>query len=239
MKVAVIGAAGFIGRKLVKSLKSSGYIVFEITRQSTSEEFSTFLLNCDFCFHLAGEVRPNASENDFYENNVLYTKRVLEYLMINDAKPPIFFSSTVHAESRQSPYGNTKYLAEMLIHDYNCNTANVDLIYRLTHLFGCGAKPYHNSVFTTWIYDALCNKELIVYNESHVMHYIHVDELVSSMINILRSRSRLVLPQTYNISLGDLKSKILYIKNGGVPLGKLDIYIMEMLEEARQLCFEK
>ena len=233
MKVAVVGASGFIAKKLIEELSYDECEVMKVGRDTSFDSFSKILRECDFCFHLAGEVRPNASEDEFFNTNVEYTKKIIDELKLNLKKPPIFFTSTVHAENRTNAYGKSKFLAEKIIEDYNNITGNVNLNYRLTHLFGAGAKPNHNSVFTTWVYNALSGKPLEVFNENYLMHYIQIDELVSMMVKIAETSLRHELPTTYNVTLGELKSKILSLVEGCSPRNKFDSYIVEMINDAK------
>lgn len=232
MKVAVIGATGFLGKKVCDGLLNKKLHVKAISRNDLSKGCYEGLLECDFCFHLAGEVRPNATTDDFHESNVRLTEIVLNTLRRNSKKPPVLFASTIHASNPKNDYGYSKLDAENLIREYYAETKSLDFIFRLPHLFGTGGKPQHNSVFTTWVYNAVQGKSLNVFDPSIHMNYIQVDELASMMIRQIGEDTRLILPSVYSITLGELKERILFLYNSGSPKDKLDKYIIEMLMDA-------
>ena len=57
-RIAVTGAAGFIGRNLVLRLGELGYAISALTRETPQADVAAALAAADVVIHLAGAVRP-------------------------------------------------------------------------------------------------------------------------------------------------------------------------------------
>ena len=69
--ILVTGSNGFIGKNLLNRLKNDENInILEFNRNNTIEDLNKLISQSDFIIHLAGEVRPNSSDEDFKESNV-------------------------------------------------------------------------------------------------------------------------------------------------------------------------
>jgi UDP-2-acetamido-2,6-beta-L-arabino-hexul-4-ose reductase len=206
-KILITGANGFVGKNLSIFMEEQGFEVLKITRSTPKIDMYEMALHADYCFHLAGEVRPDASAEDFLNSNLNFTKELLSAL---SQKPiDIVFTSTVHANNSVNDYGKTKSDAENLIYDY-AQLNDVDAhIYRLPHLFGPHCKPNYNSVITTWIYNALNDIELKVFDENYELTYIYVGDVVNTFFEQINKSETLPLPVNYKIKLGELKCLIL------------------------------
>ena len=235
MKVLITGSSGFLAQHIISKLNSFGHQAICFSRSNNTEDLIGMIKQSDYCFHLAGEVRPKASSKDFNDSNVNFTKKILNYLQTYNPVP-IVFSSTIHAGHTNNDYGNSKLLAEQLIKIYGIDNIVPTHIYRLPHLFGIGAKENYNSVFTTWVFRALRGEDLIVFDYDFMMHYIQVDELSHTFVQQLINADTLPLPQTYNISLGDLKQRIQMVSSlkSAENLNKFDSYIFDMFQDARK-----
>ncbi|MEL4429138.1 NAD-dependent epimerase/dehydratase family protein [Shewanella mangrovisoli] len=232
MNIVITGSNGFIGRKLLEKLKIFDFNIKLVDRLTHVSDFKSIFDSCDFCFHLAGEVRPTATRDEFYNSNVILTQNIINSIDLNLGKTKILFASTIHAGKPKNDYGYSKLEAENIISLYNKKYNLTDLIFRLPHLFGTGAKPEHNSVFATWIYNVVNGKSLNVYDGNVQMTYIQVDELIEVFIRQLFCEYRVNLPESYFIQLGDLKEMILSLHNGASPKNKLEYYVLEMLNDA-------
>jgi len=136
--ILVTGSKGFIGKNLIKEL--SAYNVYEFHRQSSLNKLSNYICDIDFIFHLAGEVRPNSTKEEFEKSNVGFTKSLIKIIEKKGLKIPILISSSIHAQNPKNDYGITKQIEDNLIINYaKKNGINV-FIYRLPHLFGEGCK---------------------------------------------------------------------------------------------------
>ena len=133
--VLVTGSKGFIGKNLLKKLDNLQNInILEFNRNNTEIYLEECISKSDFIIHLAGEVRPNSSENEFKNSNVLLILEKQNKII------PILLASSIHA---QWVWQNKKRIR--IINRKNC------FIYRLPHVFGEECKPNYNSVISTII----------------------------------------------------------------------------------------
>lgn len=210
--ILVTGANGFLGKNLCIALENRGYIINKVLRNTPHNILASMVQESDYCFHLAGEVRNKAREDEFTKSNVTFTRDLISLL---ETKPiNIMFASSVHADNPTNSYGETKKIAEDIITRYSKKVGVQAHIYRLPHMFGYGCKPNHNSVITTWIVNAINGNELVVFNDDYKMEYLYIDDLIHTLIKQLNLKNKLCLPETFEVKLGELKFLILSIIAG-------------------------
>jgi len=154
--VLVTGSDGFIGRRLVKSLRNDGFIVEEFDR--SIGDISTYEFNyaeLDHVIHLASMIFVPASWDDtksFYQTNVIGTINLLELCRKMNC-PLTYISSYVygtpqylpvdenHPISPLSPYNHSKLIAEEACRYYS-NTFNFPVtVFRPVNVYGPGQNP--------------------------------------------------------------------------------------------------
>ncbi|MEM5534783.1 NAD-dependent epimerase/dehydratase family protein [Neptuniibacter pectenicola] len=206
--ILVTGAAGFIGSALVSVLSSNGYNVLSFVRSSTAAELDDCLQKADFIFHLAGEVRPDSSEESFIESNTGLTALIVNRLMELNLSTPVVFSSTVHAIQPKNAYGQTKRQSEELLEHYARSTNAPVIIFRLPHMFGEGCKPNYNSVISTWIYNLVHDLDVVIYDRKVMMNYCYIGDFIQDCLALLSSKPtgcQFLAPSVvFPISLGDV-----------------------------------
>jgi len=113
MKVAVTGATGFIGGRLLKRLLNDGYEVKCLARDkakgkileklgaevymgdlSDPDSLVDFPQGCEYVYHIAAFVSDWGKKYDFYKSNVQATKVLLEASRKHEIKRFIFMSSS-------------------------------------------------------------------------------------------------------------------------------------------------
>lgn len=208
--ILITGAQGFIGKNLIHLLsENEAYTIYELNRDTLWSDVEHQISSIDFIFHLAGEVRPKSSDDAFNSSNVLLTEQLLSLLEEKQHFIPIVMASTIHAQLQSNQYGITKRKAEVLIENfaqkYNINMIN----YRLPHVFGEGCKPNYNSVISTWIYNSINDKEIVVFDRNIAMEYVYVQDIVQIFAEFLNNIKNFndiyVYPNiTYKTTLGEV-----------------------------------
>ncbi|MFW2602104.1 NAD-dependent epimerase/dehydratase family protein, partial [Aliarcobacter butzleri] len=185
LNILVTGSKGFIGKNLLKKLDNNNYNILEYNRDDFFETLEKQIIQSDFIVHLAGEVRPNSSNDDFKSSNTLLTQNLIDILRKHNKNIPILMASTIHAKLLKNEYGKTKREAELLIENYSKETDVKCFIYRLPHVFGEGCKANYNSVISTWIYNSIQNLEINCFDRNIEMHYVYVQDIVDEFKSIV------------------------------------------------------
>ena len=183
--ILITGSKGFIGKNLLKKLDSNYFNVLEFNRDDSSETLEKQIIQSDFIVHLAGEVRPNSSNDDFKNSNTLLTQNIVDFLRKNNKNIPILMASTIHAKLLKNEYGKTKREAEVLVENYSKEINTKCFIYRLPHVFGEGCKPNYNSVVSTWIYNSIHDLEINCFDRNIQMYYVYVQDIVDDFVSII------------------------------------------------------
>lgn len=207
--ILVTGSKGFIGKNLLNSAKNDKSInILEFNRNNTIGELKSLIFNCDFIIHLAGEVRPNSSNEDFINSNIFLTKSILNILEEENKIIPILLASSIHAKLLKNEYGKTKRESEILIEKYSEKNKINCFIYTLPHIFGEGCKKNYNSGISTWIYNSINNIDINVFDRNIKMHYSYVQDIVEEFLSRLRIKDSKQLyfePKIiFNTTLGEV-----------------------------------
>lgn len=202
MKILVTGAKGFVGRNLCESLKNIRdgkdhreryqsllpLTVYEYDADGTREELSLYCSQADFVFNLAGVNRPE-DPDDFMRGNFGFASELLGLLEYHGNRCPVMLSSSAQAslEGRYagSAYGESKLAGERLFREHSARTGAPVYIYRFPNLYGKWCRPRYNSAVATFC-DAIANgREFHVSDPSVELELLHVDDLVSCMLELL------------------------------------------------------
>ena len=108
LNILVTGSKGFIGKNLLKKIDSKKVNILEFNRNNSIEVLEKLISQSDFIVHLAGEVRPDSSNDDFKNSNTLLTQTIIDTLKRNNKHIPILMASTIHAKLLKNDYGETK-----------------------------------------------------------------------------------------------------------------------------------
>lgn len=211
MKVLVTGAAGFIGKNLVERLRSSECPdvseVFESTLDTSEQAFQTYLMECDFVFHLAGVNRP-VDPSEFVEGNVDFTTHLLDVLKLRGACPVLFTSSAQAA--LDNPYGASKRAAEEAVRAYARETGAPVFVYRLPGVFGKWSRPNYNSVVATFCHNIAHDLPITITDRSARLSLVYIDDVVREFTGAVSGEAnrggdgRFAVPIVYEPTLGDI-----------------------------------
>lgn len=201
MKVLITGAAGFVGKNLVETLKCAAdgrdkyhgleqdITIYEYDRDSSLEELDSYCADCDFVFNLAGVNRPQ-NNSEFMEGNFGFASTLLDTLKKHENKCPVMLSSSIQAtllgRYAGSDYGKSKLAGEELFFNYADETGATVLVYRFPNLFGKWCRPNYNSAVATFCNNKACGLDITVNDPSTELELVYIDDLVNEMVEALR-----------------------------------------------------
>ncbi len=218
MKVLLTGANGFIGKNITLWLTSSGHEVLPYDINSSEEELINYVKECDFVVHLAGINRPLTNE-EFYDGNVNFTKKLLDLLEKYNPSVSLIFSSSIQAES-DNDYGKSKKMAESLLLDSPITT----YVYRLSNVFGKWCRPNYNSVAATFCYNIAHDIEINISNPDALVHFVYIDDICEEFLKVINKeitpsdKDINVVNPIYHVTLKQLSDTIYSFKNSRTNL---------------------
>ena len=202
MKVLVTGAAGFVGKNLVASLKNirdgkdrtrpelSVDEIYEYDIQTDPALLEEYCAKADFVFNLAGVNRPKDNA-EFMAGNFGFATTLLETLKKHGNTCPVMLSSSIQAtllgRYAGSDYGRSKLAGEELFFSYGAETGAKVLVYRFPNLFGKWCRPNYNSAVATFC--NIANDLPIQVSDPKVeLELLYIDDLVEEMLDALEGR---------------------------------------------------
>jgi len=200
----VTGAAGFIGRHMVRRLTAGGHDVVAVDRRPgfvqgdlLTMDLGGLLDGTDYIIHLAGQpgVRESWSQFAAYSRgNIEVTQRLLEALRGRQGLRKFILASTSSVygaapmPAREdspllpvSPYGATKLAAEQLCGLYGRIAGIPWLALRYFTVYGPGQRP--DMAFTRWLTAARDDTPIRVYGAGdQIRDFTFIDDVVSATI---------------------------------------------------------
>lgn len=200
MNILVTGAAGFVGKNLVESLKNirdgkdrthpdlTIDEIYEYDIDSTPKQLDNYCSKADFVFNLAGVNRPKDND-EFMKGNFGFASTLLDTLKKHHNTCPVMLSSSIQAtligRYGQSDYGKSKLAGEELFFDYQEETGANVLVYRFPNLFGKWCRPNYNSVVATFSHNIANDLPIRVDDRDAELEMLYIDDLVSEMLGAL------------------------------------------------------
>jgi len=204
MKILVTGAAGFVGKNLVVSLRNiqeeydrvhniPGGVeeIYEYDRNTDPVVLEDACKNCDFVFNLAGVNRPR-DQSEFMEGNFGFASTLLDKLKKYNNKSPVMLSSSIQAtligRYGESNYGKSKLAGEELFFKYSAETRAPVLVYRFANLIGKWGRPNYNSAVATFCNAVANDLPYMVNDRSTELTMVYIDDLIEEMIAALNGQ---------------------------------------------------
>ncbi|MCR4694135.1 MAG: NAD-dependent epimerase/dehydratase family protein [Pseudobutyrivibrio sp.] len=242
MKILITGAAGFVGRNLVETLKCAadgrdGYhslgtdlTIYEYDRDSSPEDLDAYCADCDFVFNLAGVNRP-VDNKEFMEGNFGFASTLLDTLKKHGNTCPLMLSSSIQAtllgRYAGSDYGKSKLAGEELFFKYAADTGAKVLVYRFPNLFGKWCRPNYNSAVATFCNNKANGLDITVNDPATDLELVYIDDLVDEMILALKGQEHRCNFDPEGKVVADDKGKYAYVPvSHHVTLGE----IVELLD---------
>jgi UDP-2-acetamido-2,6-beta-L-arabino-hexul-4-ose reductase len=189
MKIAVTGAAGFIGKNLIVRLRETDrYEPLPLTRETSDAETRDALSKADAIIHLAGVNRPK-SEAEFASGNAGATELLCSLLNATGSKAPILFASSSRA-SEDTPYGRSKAAAESVLLDHGTKSGSIVSLFRLPNVFGKWSRPNYNSAVATFCHNVAHALPTTVHDPASPVTLVYVDDVIDQFVRLIESPPR-------------------------------------------------
>lgn len=203
MNILVTGAAGFVGKNLVESLKNirDGKDrtrpqlkidnIYEYDIKTDPALLDAYCEKADFVFNLAGVNRPKDNA-EFMNGNFGFASTLLNTLERNSNTCPVMLSSSIQAtligRYGKSDYGKSKLAGEELFFEYGAKTGTKVLVYRFPNLFGKWCRPNYNSVIATFCNNIANDLAIQVNDPDTELELLYIDDLVTEMLDALEGK---------------------------------------------------
>ncbi len=208
-KIVITGAAGFVGKSVVKKLLKHNYFVISVDvkdpkiKSKNHRYFETnikdFFLNKKIgkifaIIHLAADPRNNLYylKPELALENISNTFIILNYINSLKEKPILIFSSTKQIEldalsNNLGPYSISKKSSEELINFYYRNFSINSYIIRFTEVFSIKDNP-KNKALRKFIKKCAKNENITIDNKKHIFEFINIDIICDGIIKILDNK---------------------------------------------------
>jgi len=203
--VAVTGANGFIGGRLVERLKAMPDMeVLPLVRTDGPGVLREALANADAVAHMAGVTRPREF-TEFEQGNRLLTEGLADAVRAAGVHPLILFASTIRA-AEDTEYGRTKKAAENALSRLGKEAGCAVAIFRLGQVFGRGARPYYNAITATLLADAAQGRVTRLERPGDPIELVDVADVVDAFAAVIArpitGTAVLTVERSYRTSVG-------------------------------------
>ena len=207
MKVAVTGAHGFVGRRVVDALRSRGHEVLPLSRSVPEAELLDAVRSAAAVVHAAGVNRPT-DPREFVTGNAELTERVAAAVDVSGG-PIVLYTSSLQAPL-DNDYGRSKRRAELALEQLGARGARV-AIFRLPNVFGPGARPNYNSAVATFAHNAARGLPLEIHDASRELTLVYVHDVATRFADVVEAPPAagahyLEVAPRYTATVGELAS---------------------------------
>lgn len=242
MKIGITGSEGFIGTAFRRYLTALGEtpVIFPRGAFENPPEMAELCGQCDALVHFAGLSRHPDGEY-LLNTNLHLTAALIEGLKNSGSHAHVYFASTTH-EQRPLPYHESKRRSRRMLEAWAAESGNSYTTLLMPNTFGPYARPFFNSVVSTFCYLAAHGRtpEQI---EPAELKLIHVRTLCLEILRTVRmseSGVRAVeLPHEYEIRL-DRMWEMLLNWRGQLAAGKTPLpaapFEIDLLETFLSYC---
>ena len=217
MKIGITGSEGFIGTVFRRYLTALGEspVICPRSAFERSGEMTAFCGSCEAVVHFAGLSR-HSDGNFLLETNLRLTSALIDGLKNSGSHAHVYLASTTH-EQRELPYHESKRRSRRMLETWAAETGNAYTTLLMPNTFGPYARPFFNSVVSTFCYQAAHGQTPDRIDPAE-LKLIHVRTLCREILRIVRRNvpgvSAVEIPHEYEIRLDELWRKLQEWKSG-------------------------
>ena len=211
MRIGITGAEGFIGTAFRRYLTAIGETAVICSRSAFEKpaEMFRFCGTCEAVVHFAGLSRH--SDGEFLSNtNLRLTRALIDGLKNSGSLAHVYLGSTTH-EQRDLPYHESKRRSRQMLESWAAETGNAYTTLLMPNTFGPYARPFFNSVVSTFCYQA-AHAQTPERIDPAELKLIHVRTLCREILRIVRRNesgiTAVEIPHEYEIRLDHLWEKL-------------------------------
>lgn len=185
MMIGITGSEGFIGTAFRRYLTALGETPVSFPRGAFEDpaEMAALCGRCDALVHFAGLSRHPDGEF-LRETNLRLTAALIEGLKNGGSHAHVFLASTTH-EQRALPYHESKRRSRQLLEEWAAESGNSYTTLLMPNTFGPCARPFFNSVVSTFCYQAAHGRTPDRIDPAE-LKLIHVRTLCREILRIVR-----------------------------------------------------
>lgn len=180
-RIAVTGAAGFLGRALCERIgREPGFEAAAVVRADfAAGRTAEKLAGCEAVVHFAGESR-SADPDALYSINMELTRQVADAVRKTPEIRRVLFGSTTH-EAKESAYHASKRDGRALLDALAAERGIEAVGLLMPNVFGPGGKPFYNSAVATFCKLRAEGKALTVHPDAGTVKLIYIDTLADAL----------------------------------------------------------
>lgn len=219
MNILITGKNGFIAQNL--ALKLQSFEQFTIDTWSILDGFPCLrelTEKSDVIVHLASEI-TGGQRGNIQEQNQVLTNEIERLLRSKSSPTKLVFASSTKLDDTE--YGISKRESERVFMALSESNDVECICVRLPATFGKFARPNHNSVVSTFCYNAVHGLELEVHQQNKSLYLVYIDEVLNEFCRLIEDSTGSfvhTIDHRYEVTIENLKEKIL----GFSQLSKFD-----------------
>ncbi len=223
MRILISGHTGFLGKHLLRVLKTSNLDLktnfLEKNDFKDPAVLGSKILKNDIIFHFAG-VNRDINEKEVFDKNNLINESLLKALRDSSFNGKLIFSSSIQEKSG-TLYGEAKRDARIKFLNLSkeLNFKFYGLL--LPNIFGPFCKPFYNSFISTFSFEIISNKIPKIKDDKEIS-LMYVGDLMDNLIKIISDSEINFKESIYIKKVSTVLSKLSnfndeYIKKGIMP----------------------
>ncbi len=221
-RIAVTGAAGFIGTHLVREIESHpGFEAVRIGREEfESGRLAGMLAGCGAVVHLAG-ISRSSDQAELYRINMALIQKLIVALRFNGSPVRVLFGSAAD-EEKPTRYHASKRDGRALLDAAAAELGFLESVgVLMPNTFGPGGKPFYNSVVATFCRQVADGKKPTVFSAAGRVNLIYVEDLVTRLFELASTPefpgNPVRIPAEFEVEVVRIAEMLEHFRDGARP----------------------